>query len=125
MSDASDALVNALVPLSIHDLREMRNTAAASGDAVTANACHAAIERGAKIQRPEHATCGELFAHSYRDDVGRKITTYTGDFMAAFSPFMRPGASGKLNLELREEALSGKLTSVRVPAGHKLALVKE
>ena len=124
MADENPALTKAFAGLSPADLRQIRTVALASDDHMTANAAHTALLAADTVQRPEHATCGKLIPHSYRDDAGRKITTFTGDFMAAFEPFMRPGASGRYNLALREEALSGKLTSVRVPAGHKIEIVK-
>lgn len=47
--------------------------------------------------RSRAANSGRLFKTSYRDDAGRKVSEFEGDIAAAFSTFMAPGYTARIN----------------------------
>lgn len=60
-----------------------------------------------KEARNNARNSGRLFATSYRDDAGRKITEYEGDIGAAFAPFIAGGQVCTINKDagMREETI--------------------
>jgi hypothetical protein len=119
--------VQLIAKLPMEARRKIRSDAGLRGDGDLANDAHKAMEPQELVQTDELANSGRLIPKFHRDDAGRKITTYIGDFAAAYGQFMSGGQGVRIN----RNTYAGKAPDHRpgangpYPAGTKIDVRKQ
>lgn len=125
-----------LEEVGLAQLEKLRDTYDARQDRQGAAVVRAAIERRGAVQTEELSRCGRLFPHKVQLDPSglgmRPAIAYTGDPAAWLAPFLLPGASGRMNVELftganspGAKALARQTVTVALKPGERVQVVRD